>query len=134
MERAGRLIGKLKVARAAENIEARACAAWKVAAGKRVAGHTRATALVRGTLVVEVEDMVWQQQLHSLRHFLISNLARELGEVVVTDLDFRPMPRRLPPQRAEAARRASPLWDDAEKIGDPVMRGLYKEARKRESA
>ena len=44
----------------------RACAAWKVAAGKKIAEHTRATRLVRGSLVVEVEDQVWQRQLTTL--------------------------------------------------------------------
>src|SRR5712691_7601346 len=98
MERAGRLIARLKLSPELSGPESRARAAWPLAAGKKIAEHTRATALVRGSLVVEVEDMVWQRQLASLRHFLLRNLAQALGEALVTDLDFRPMPPRRMPQ------------------------------------
>jgi predicted nucleic acid-binding Zn ribbon protein len=124
MERAGRLIGKLKLSPDVASPETRARAAWAMAAGKKVAEHTLATALVRGTLVVEVEDYVWQKQLATLRHFLIRNLAEALGEPLVTDLDFRPMPKRRRPQRAATAR---PM----EGIEDPVLEMLYKQARKK---
>jgi len=33
-----------------------------------------------GSLIVEVEDVVWQRQLNTLRHFLLRNLADALGE------------------------------------------------------
>src|SRR5271170_2479246 len=101
MERAGRLIGKLKLN--VDSPELRACAAWKVAAGKKIAEHTRATALVRGSLIVEVEDQIWQRQLKTLCAFLLRNLEKALGEPIVTDIDFRPMPKRRLPQRAETA-------------------------------
>ncbi len=127
MERAGRLIGKMKLSPALVDPEARARAAWAVAAGKKVAEHSRATTLVRGALIVEVEDVVWQRQLNSVRHFLIRNLREILGEETVTEIDFRPMPRRIAPQRAEAARP-----DDG--IQDPVMGLLYRISKKREMA
>ena len=104
--------------------EIRACAAWKAAAGKKVAEHTRAVSLVRDKLVIEVEDIVWQRQLQTLSHFLLSHLAREMGEYVVKDLDFRPMPRRMRPQPAAHARRLT----EADLIKDPVLRGLYRES------
>ena len=131
MERAGQLFGKLKFAQQEKGPETRARAAWKKAAGARVAAHTRVAALVRGTLVVEVEDIVWQQNLAKLGHFIVSNLARELGEVVVTGLDFRRMTPRFAPQRAESARPPARASDDADAIADPVMQGLYREARKK---
>ena len=53
-----------------------------VAAGKYTAARTRPTNLVRGTLVVEVEDIVWQRQLNAIRHFLLRNLHKELGEAL----------------------------------------------------
>src|SRR5438105_2529046 len=84
MERAGRLIGKLKVSPGVTDPETRARNAWAMAAGKKIALKTRATNLVRGTLVVEVEDIVWQRQLNTLRHFLLRNLHQELGEALVT--------------------------------------------------
>lgn len=132
MERAGRLIGQLKISGSIKDPEARVRAVWARAAGKTVARHTRPTNLVRGTLVVEVEDMVWQRQLATIRHFILRNLAQELGEVVVEEIDFRPMPGRRRPQRAETARPES--RDDADRITDPVLRGLYIDARKKKQA
>ena len=123
MERAGRLIGKLKLD--VDDPELRARAAWKVAAGKKIAEHTRAVALVRGALVVEVEDQIWQRQLNTLRVFLVRNLEKALGEPLVTDIDFRPMPRRREPQRAERARGGT------EDVQDPVLDMLYRQSRKR---
>ena len=122
MERAGRLIGKLKLD--VDDPELRARAAWKVAAGKKIAEHTRAVALVRGSLVVEVEDQIWQRQLKTLSGFLLRNLEKALGEALVTDIDFRPMPKRREPQRAERAR-------GTEDVLDPVLDLLYRQARKK---
>ena len=68
---------------------------------------------MRGKLIVEVGDAVWQRQLATLRHFLLRNLARELGAAVVTEIDFRPTPKRRPPQMATAIRE-KPMaveWD-----------------------
>jgi hypothetical protein len=126
MLRAGQLIGKLKLSRDPADAEARAVAAWRVAAGKRIAAHTRATTLVRTSLIVEVEDVVWQRQLNTLRHFLIRNLIDALGEAIVTDIDFRPMPAKRPPQRAAVARPG--------RIEDPVLDLLYRESQHRNTA
>ncbi|MCU1339216.1 MAG: hypothetical protein JWO19_4797 [Bryobacterales bacterium] len=125
MERAGTLIGKLKLSPGMADPETRARAAWTLAAGKKIAAHTLASALVRGTLVVEVSDIVWQKQLNTLRHFLLRNLKEALGEELVTGIDFRPMPARRKPQRAGAARRGS------DGIEDPVMAMLYRESKRR---
>jgi predicted nucleic acid-binding Zn ribbon protein len=122
MERAGRLIGKLKLK--VDDPELRACAAWKVAAGKKIAEHTRATGLVRGKLIVEVGDQVWQRQLTTLSRTLVANLEKALGEALVTDIDFRPMPKRIEPQRAERA-------IGRESVADPVLDMLYRQARKK---
>jgi predicted nucleic acid-binding Zn ribbon protein len=125
MQRAGALFGKLKLSPDIDP-ETRARAAWTLAAGKKIAAHTLASALVRGTLVVEVEDMVWQRQLNTLRHFLLRNLKDALGEALVTEIDFRPMPKRIKPQRAVSARR-----QDSNGIEDPVMAMLYRQSKKR---
>jgi predicted nucleic acid-binding Zn ribbon protein len=122
MERAGRLIGKLKLKM--DDPELRACAAWKVAAGKKIAEHTRATALVRGKLIVQVGDQIWQRQLSTLSEALLRNLEKALGEPLVIDIDFRPMPRRREPQKAERA-------IGREDVQDPVLDMLYRQARKR---
>ena len=125
MERAGRLIGKLKFSPEVADPETRVRAAWTVAVGPRIARRTRATTLVRDSLVVEVEDFVWQQQLSRLEHFLIRNLAKELGEALVKKIDFRPMPRRRAPQRAESARPRG------EQIQDPILDLVYRQSKQR---
>jgi len=127
MQRAASLLGKLKMPAGSNSLEDRARAAWAVAAGPKIAQRTLAASLVRGTLVVEVGDIVWQKQLNTLRHFLLRNLKEILGEPLVTDIDFRPMPPRRAPQRAETAR-------PAEGIADPVMALLYEQAKRREQA
>src|SRR5579863_3794595 len=126
MERAGRLVRKMNLPSQLADVETRARAAWPVAAGKKIANHTKATALVRGTLVVEVGDAIWQRQLATLRHFLLRNLARELGEGLVSEIDFRPTPARRPPQAAASARPA-PIHPDG--IQDPVLAMLYRRSQ-----
>ncbi|MEP7354951.1 MAG: DUF721 domain-containing protein [Acidobacteriota bacterium] len=133
LQRAGSLLGKLKLPPGSDSPEQRAQAAWKLAAGDKIGKRTTAGALVRGTLVIEVSDMVWQRQLATLRHFLLRNLATVLGEALVKDIDFRPMPRRKEPQRAVVAGSAVPSkrLDEALGIGDPVMAMLYRQSRLR---
>jgi predicted nucleic acid-binding Zn ribbon protein len=126
MQRAASLLGKLKMPAGANSAEDRARAAWAVAAGPKIARHTLAASLVRGTLVVEVSDIVWQKQLNTLRHFLLRNLAEILGEPLVTDIAFRPMPRRRAPQRAEAARAT-------DGIADPVLALLYRKSKRKQA-
>ena len=135
MKPAGRLLGTLKIAANLEDPEMRLRAVWAKAAGAKVARHTRVASLVRDTLIVEVEDFTWQKQLASLRHFIVSNLARDLGEVLVKEIEFRPMPPRRAMQRAESARADGPVSsDEAARIEDPVMRMLYVKSRMKESA
>ena len=66
----------------------------------------------------------------SLRHFLIRNLNSEIGEALVTDVDFRPVPKRRGPQGEQQA-RPRVLNDDAQHIPDPFLRGLYRETEAR---
>ena len=129
MERAASLLTRLKSRNLP--VEDIARAAWPQAAGKRLAGRTRATDLVRQTLVVEVEDIVWRQQLNSLRGQLLSNLARVLGPDVVSAIEFRVAVPRRPPQREEIA--AAPA-DEADRIADPVLRRIYRQSRSRTGA
>jgi hypothetical protein len=126
MQRAASLLGKLKLPAGSDSPEDRARAAWAIAAGRKIARHTLAVSFVRGALVVEVSDLVWQKQLHALRHFLLRNLAEILGEPLVTDLDFRPMPPRRAPRRAEAAR-------SADGIADPVLALLYQKSKRKQA-
>lgn len=133
MERASKLIRGLRLPGDTISAEELACAAWPHAVGKKVAAHSRAAKLVRSRLVVEVEDVVWQRQLFALTGFILRNLEKGLGSGLVEDLEFRVAPRRREPQRAE---HASPglFSDEASAIEDPVMRSIYKAARKRAQA
>lgn len=133
MERASRLISNLRLPGGAISPEELACAAWPEAVGKKVARHTRAVKLVRDCLVVEVEDAVWQKQLFALSPLILRALAKILGAGLVEETYFKIVPRRREPQRA--LQSAPGLFnDEAAGIQDPVMRGIYRAARKRETA
>jgi hypothetical protein len=132
MERACKLIRGLKLTGDTISPEELACAAWPAAVGKKIAAHTRATRLVRDRLVVEVEDQTWQRQLFALSHFIVRNLEKHAGGGLVGDLEFRIVPRRREPQRA--AQSIPGLFDEATAIEDPVLRSIYRAARKRAQA
>lgn len=132
MERASKLIRGLRLPGDTITTEEMACAAWKDAVGKKIAAHSKAVRMVRSRLVVEVEDAIWQRQLFTLTPFVLKNLAKSLGLGVVEDLEFRVMPRRIEPQRAERSRPT--LFDEADAIEDPVMRSIYRLARKKAHA
>jgi predicted nucleic acid-binding Zn ribbon protein len=136
MERAGRLIGKLKLPASAVSPEELAKAAWAAAVGKKIAAHSTAISLVRGCILVEVEDAVWQRQLTTLRSQIVRRLQEITGTEIVRDVAFRPMiPKRMP-QRAETARpqEFQLTADDADSIADPILRRLYKTSRKKATA
>jgi hypothetical protein len=133
MERASKVIRGLTLPGGTLSLEELACASWPDAVGKKVAVHTRAARLVRTRLVVEVEDHTWQRQLFSLTGQILRNLERALGSGLITDLEFRVVPRRREPQRATQAIPALVL-DEADAIEDPVLRGIYRAARNRARA
>jgi len=133
MEPASKLIRGMRLPGAVVSAEELACAAWAGAVGPKIAAHTRAVKLVRERLVVEVEDVSWQRQLHSLARQILANLERHLGNGAVGDLEFRVMPRRREPQRAQTATPRA-AFDEADAIADPVMRNIYKASRKRAGA
>jgi predicted nucleic acid-binding Zn ribbon protein len=135
MERAGRLIGRLNGARQVMTNEELARAAWPLAVGKKIASHTAAAALVRTCLVVEVQDIVWQKQLYTLRGQILKNLVDIVGKDVITDLELRPMTPKRQPQRSESARPQPALsLDEADAIADPVLRRNYRVSRRKASA
>jgi len=115
------------------DIDELARAAWPLAVGKKIAAHAKAARMVRARLIVEVEDFVWQKQLFTLSRQILTNLEGWLGRGVVEDLEFRIIPRRREPQRAAVAQPSLP-FDEADQIADPVLRGIYKTARKKATA
>jgi hypothetical protein len=82
---------------------------------------------------VETEDAIWQKQLFHLRHQILRRLAAVLGDEIVHDVEFRIATPRRPPQAAETASTEA-SGDEADRIEDPVMRLIYKRARKKASA
>ena len=131
MERASKLIRGLPLPGGTLSGEELACAVWPQAVGKKVAAHTRSARMVRTRLVVEVEDTTWQRNLNSLSPHILWNLEQTLGRGFVEDLEFRVVPRRREPQRATEP-VATPLFaDESNAIADPVMRSIYRAARKK---
>jgi len=124
MERAGRLLGKLK------NLvqpEALARAAWPEAVGPRIAAHCTSLALYGRRLVIEVEDPLWQRQLSTMQQQIVARFEQILGPGVVDEIYFRTgLPRRGPHREAAST-------DEADSIQDPVLRHLYKVSRARSS-
>jgi predicted nucleic acid-binding Zn ribbon protein len=132
MERAGKSLAKLKLSDAISQDDL-ARAAWPAAVGKRIGAHATAKALVRGSLIVEVEDGIWQKQLFYLRFQILAKLQEFVGAGVITDVEFRIATPRRPPQPALSLNAAKPL-DEADGISDPGLRMIYKQARKKASA
>ena len=131
MERAGRVLGKLKLAKQGVSDEEIARSSWAAAVGPKIAAKTHAVAMVRTRLVVEVEDAVWQRQLWTLRGQILKRLEQVLGRVIVEELEFKIAVPRIKPVRTEAARAST---DEADLILDPTFRSVYKAARKRATA
>jgi hypothetical protein len=132
MERASKLIRGLRLPGDTITPDELACAAWGQAVGKRLARHTRAVRLVRSKLIVEVEDHIWQRQLFTLSYQILSNLTKAVGPGLIDDLEFKIMPRRRDPARATVSTPvATPLFDEADAIADPVLRQLYLVSRKK---
>jgi predicted nucleic acid-binding Zn ribbon protein len=105
-------------------------AAWPAAVGKRIAAYCERMFLDGNTLTVEVEDGVWQTQLTTLAPQILNKLDDVLGPGVVNNVRFRVAIQRRPVERAA---RAHPS-DEADLIADPVLRRVYKSARKKATA
>jgi hypothetical protein len=129
MERVSRLIGRLPSGGSAIDADGLARAAWPAAVGKKIAAHTRPGRMVRTRLIVEVEDKLWQRQLFALSGQILSNLAKQLGRGIVEEVEFRIMPPRREPERAEIAQPALAAVDEADQIADPGLRRIYRNAR-----
>ena len=132
MESAGRIFGKWSVSERPITAEQIVLSAWARAVGKNIARNTRPSKLVRTRLVVEVDDAVWQKNLFVLSRHILGNLERAVGPKLVDEIEFRILPRRRGPQRAAVAMTLFP--DEADGIADPVLRDIYKAARRREIA
>jgi predicted nucleic acid-binding Zn ribbon protein len=137
MERAVRVLQKNKFSKNLLGDEAVVRALWASAVGKVIHAHTCRVRLVRATLVVEVEDSIWQRQLRGLSEQILTRVRKLAGPEAVTDLEFRVgVPRRLPQrsQTAAGAITAGGEADEADQIGDPMLKKVYQLSRKKASA
>jgi hypothetical protein len=131
MERASRLLGRLRFPAESVSPEELARAAWPIAVGQRIAAHARASRLIAGRLVVEVEDAIWMRQLCAMSLQIRSRLNVTLGRDIIEGIEFRVVPPRREMQRAAHSSEAFQLTDEADRISDPLMRGIYRAARKK---
>ena len=134
MERAARLIKNSKLSKKVFSEEDLARAVWPAAVGKAIASHTSRLTLVRQTLVVEVEDAIWQRQLFTLRGQILERLRRVTASDIVQDLEFRIAIQRRQPQRAASRQSAAETHDEADSIQDAVLKKVYRLSRNKATA
>lgn len=139
MERAAHFIQKNKLSKKVFSGEDLTRAIWPAAVGKAIAAHTSRLTLVRTTLVVEVEDAIWQRQLFTLRGQILDRLRKVTGSTeLVQDLEFRIALARRQPQRAESRESIAPQtaepYDEADSIQDAVLKKVYRLSRKKATA
>ncbi|MGI8958736.1 MAG: DUF721 domain-containing protein [Bryobacteraceae bacterium] len=107
MERAARLFKNSKLSRQILTEDDLARAVWPAAVGKAIAAHTARIRLVRSTLLVEVEDAMWQRQLHQLSAQILDRFRQLTGSDSIQDLEFRIAIPRRQPQRVDSPETAS---------------------------
>ena len=109
---------------------------WPAAVGKAICAHAKPTKIVRTTLIVEVEDAIWQKQLYSLSAQIVDRVQKLMGNTNVNAVEFRIAIPRRQPARVETLRSGTqPAQDDeANRIEDPVLKKVYQLSRKRASA
>lgn len=129
MERAARLLAQLKPARRVLRDRDLATAAWPAAVGKQVASRTRVLRVEERRLVVGVEDVLYQRNLQSLTRQILANLRDLVGAGAPESIEFVLAPQRRLPQRESRVEPAS--RDEADSIGDPGLRRIYVNSRKR---
>lgn len=139
MDRAARLIRNHKASRQLLTDDEIARAMWPEVAGKSVAAHTACTKLVRTTLIIEVEDAIWQKQLYAIRAQILARLHKLTGSDAIQELEFRIGIPRRPPQLAASRDRTAPQPmtapdDESDQIQDPLLKKLYRRSRKRATA
>ena len=80
----------------------RAVELWPEVAGERVLEHARAVSFREGVLVVEVDNPAWMNELTYLRHRMVTELNRKLGEDAVREVHLRPSKGSASPSRPRA--------------------------------
>ena len=139
MERAARLLKKNKYSRRMISDDDIIRGLWPLAVGKAIARHTGKLTIVRKTLVVEVEDAIWQKQLFCLSRQIVDRVQKIMGNSDIEEVEFRVGIPRRPPQKAEslevfAGDEGGNRGDGADGIQDAVLKKIYRLSRKRATA
>ena len=139
MERAARLIKNKNVSRELLSDEQMVKAKWPSAVCKAISAHTQTAQIVRGTLIVQVEDAIWQRQLNSLSRQIVGRVQKLLGDTRITDVEFRmAIPRRQPvrvdSRQPDTSDIPQACPDEAEGIHDAVLKKVYQLSRKKATA
>lgn len=134
MQRAAQLIKNDKRSQQIIGDDAIVRGIWRVAVGNAIARHTVSLKVVRSTLIVEVEDALWQKQLFPLSGQIVSRVQKLLGHSGIHDVEFRIAVMKRQMQREESLRPpllAASMEDEADQILDPVLKKVYRNLRKR---
>lgn len=134
MERAARLVSKSSNSQRVIDHEDVIRAVWPAAVGKVVARHTGKLTVVRDTLVVEVEDAIWQKQLYKLSGQIVNRLQKCMSSTLIQQIEFRIGVPKRQMQREENLPVRDGAEDEAESIRDPVLKKVYQLSRKRAMA
>lgn len=111
--------------------EAACLSAWKVATGQTLSQHAVARELKAETLVVLVEDTVWQKQLEQMSPQIRWRVNSMLGQEMVKTIDFRIDAALFAERRQQAKPTASnppipvELLSAAAKIDDVELRRAF---------
>lgn len=135
MERAARVLRKAAQSRSILDDSQAIEAVWLAAVGRSIARHVNRLRLVRSTLIVEVEDVIWQRQLRAMGSQILDRIKLFLPDIAITDLEFRiGAPRRQPQRAGGAFADTIPTTDEADGIQDPVLKKVYQISRRKASA
>ncbi len=141
MERAARVLRKSKQPSSILDDRQTIEAVWPVVVGKAIARHTSQLRLVRKTLVVEAEDMIWQRQLRTLGSQILERIRLLLPGLEIESIEFRLRVPRREPQATHTALTAQERLaskncssDEADRIADPVLKKVYQLSRRKASA
>jgi hypothetical protein len=122
----------IDAAGASEDVVEAAClGAWKYAVGDTLSARAQAESLRDHTLVVAVEDKIWQRQLEQMRDQFVFRLNKVLGRPVVKVMEFRIAPEKFVAKTAMApaagATRTIPieLISAAAQIEDAGLRKAF---------
>ncbi len=126
MQRAARLLSKIKLQNARLDPEELAEAVWPAAVGRRLAQRTGPVKLYGRKMVVDVEDGIWQKQLATMSQQILLKLQAMAGPGMVESVEFRiGVPRRAP----KVALAFDGTDDRADGITDPTFRHIYLASR-----